>query len=106
MAVYYDTAAIYIDSANSIADRIQRIDTIIDALLTNALVAAGKDRIEEWSLNDGQTIIREKYRSSVDIQKAIMAFEQIKQVYVNRCNGRMTRLKDGKSINGSSYYGY
>ena len=103
MAVYYDTAAIYIDRPASLCDKIERIDTIIDALLTNALVSAGKANIEEYSLNDGQTVIREKYRSSVDIEKAIFAFEKVKQVYVNRLNGRMVRLVDGKSINGGSY---
>lgn len=105
MAIYYDSAAIYVDSATSLCDKIDRIDTVIDALLTNALIAAEKDNIEEYSLNDGQTIIRTKYRGAESVQKSIIGFMKIKQIYVNRLNGRVTRLVDGKSINGSGYYG-
>lgn len=103
MAVYYDSAAIYIDSATDLCDKIAKIDQVIDALLTNALVAAANDNIEEYSLNDGQTIIRTTYKGADAVQKSIHAFESIKQTYVNRLNGRGVRLVDSKSFTGRRY---
>ena len=103
MAVYYDSAALYIEGSTSLCDKIGRIDTIIDALLTNALVAAEKDNIEEYSLNDGQTIIKTTYRGTESVMKSIKAFETLKQVYVNRLDGRVSRLVDSKSIGGTGY---
>jgi basic membrane lipoprotein Med (substrate-binding protein (PBP1-ABC) superfamily) len=100
MAIYFDSAAIYIDSATSLCDKIERIDLVIDALLTNALKAAANENITEYSLNDGQTVIKTVYRGSASVEASIAAFERIKQMYVNRLNGRVFRLVDSKSISG------
>lgn len=94
----FDSAYIYIESATSLCDKITRIDAVIDALLTNALKAATTDNIEEYSLNDGQTIIKTRYRNSASVMRSIKEMETIKQVYVNRLNGRMIRLVDSKNF--------
>ena len=98
-SVYYDSAAIYVDSATKICDKIVKIDLILDALLTNAMIAAGDDNIREYSLNDGQTIIRTEYSGTDSVMKSYQSWEKIKQIYVNRLDGRMVRLVDGKSVN-------
>ena len=100
---YFDSAAIYIDSATSLCDKITRIDAVIDGLLTNALKAAATDNIEEYSLNDGQTIIKTIYRNAESVMKSIKAFEALKQLYVNRLNGRVVRLVDSKNFTGRNY---
>jgi hypothetical protein len=94
----YDSAAIYIDSADTLKDKITRIDAVIDALLTVALKAAANENITEYSLNDGQTQIKTAYRGSDSVMKSIQAFESIKQMYVNRLNGRHIRLMDSKNF--------
>lgn len=100
MAIF-DSAAIYIDSAKTLREKIVRIDAIITALETSALKAAETGNISEYSLDDGQTKIKTAYRSPVDVQNSIDAFEKIKQRYVNQLNGRVMRLVDSKSfING------
>lgn len=96
--VYYDSAAVYIDSATSLCDKIARVDAIIDGLLTNALKAAENDNIQEYSLNDGQTVIKTVYRGASAVLESIHSFERIKQLYVNRLNGRMIRLVDVKNF--------
>ena len=103
--IYYDSAAIFVDSAQKICDKIANIDLILDALLTTAMVAAGNDNISECSLNDGQTIIRTEYNGTEAVMKSYRAWEQIRQTYINRLNGRMVRLVDGKSVNGVRYGG-
>lgn len=92
--IYYDSAAIYIDKATDLKDKIDRIDSIINGLQTAALAAASTGNISEYSLDDGQTKIRTVYRDSMQITAAIMSFERIKQTYINQLNGRVSVLRD------------
>lgn len=98
--VYYDSADKYIECASDLRSKIARIDTIISALETSALKAAATNNISEYSLNDGQTVIRTVYNSAQAVLDSIMAFERIKQMYVNRLNSRTFRLVDGKNFTG------
>jgi hypothetical protein len=96
--VIFDSAAIYIESATSLQDKITRIDAIIDGLLTSALKAASTGNVGEYSLNDGQTQIKTVYRSVTEVKNAIADFEALKQIYINRANGRRMRLVDSKNF--------
>lgn len=97
--VVYDSAGIYIQSKKTLEDKIAAIDAIIDALEVEALNMAGKDSIQEYSLNDGQTIIKTIYKGAVGIASAINAFEKIRIRYINRLNPPMQRLVDGRNMN-------
>jgi hypothetical protein len=96
--IEYDSAAIYIDGATTLGEKITRIDAIINALLTTAAEAAGSDNISEYWLDDGQTRIKTVYRGSSAVFRSIEAFERLKQIYVNRLNGRVFRLVDSKNF--------
>jgi hypothetical protein len=96
--VYYDSADVYIEKAADLLEKISRLDAIITALESTALKAAGTANIDEYMLNDGQTVIRTKYRDVQQVMAALMAFERLKQMYVNRLNGRAYRLVDGKNM--------
>lgn len=96
--VRFSSAAIFIDSATKLCDKIVKIDLIIDALLLVAATAAVTDHIEEYSLNDGQTIIRTEYRGTDAVVKSIKAFEMLRELYINKVNGRVFRLVDAKSF--------
>jgi hypothetical protein len=98
--VSYDSAQIYIQCGSTLLDKIARIDAIITALEDTALKAASTDNITEYQLNDGQTIIKTVYKGADSVMRSIMAFEKIKQMYVNRLNGRVIRLVDSKNFTG------
>lgn len=98
MAVVYDSAQKYIASAASNLEKITKIDEVIDALLATMLTAAESGHIEEYQLNDGQTTIRTKYKDVQAIEASIYALERMKQIYVNRINGRSFRLVDEKNM--------
>lgn len=99
----YESADLYIASCCGNEAKIAAIEAIQDALLTTALKAASKASISQYSLNDGQTIIQTTYRNSKEIQDSYMAFEAIKQMYINRCIGRVVRLVDSKSITNGRF---
>lgn len=98
--VIYDSAGIYIASRSSNLQKVIAIDAIISKLEEMALISAGTINIDEYSLDDGQTKIRTKYRSGADIATSIMDFMRIREIYVNRLNGRQIRLIDGRNFTG------
>ena len=97
MAIY-EKASDYLGEATTLQDRITRINNIIDALELKAVDATESQYIEEYSLNDGQTQIRTRYRGIKGITDAINAFETIRQRYINQLQGRGTRLVDGQNF--------
>lgn len=96
--VIYDSEAIYIETATTIAGKIIKLDAIILALETEALNRAANEGISEYSLDDGQTKIKTVYRSTKDILNSIQSFIKMKEYYYNKLNGRVYRLTDGKSL--------
>lgn len=99
--VIYDSAAIFVESCKTLADKIAAIEAIQDALLSQALKAASKGPISQYSLNDGQTIINATYRNAKEINDSYMAFETLKQMLINRLNGRSFRLVDKQNFIGN-----
>lgn len=93
--VWYDKSAIVQpESKTTEAARIGKINSIIDALLDAQLAFEADPNKKEYGLDDGQTKIRMQYRDLDALAAAILAYERIKQMYLNRLNGRMTRLVD------------
>lgn len=103
--VVFDSAALYVVNAVTIQDKITRVDKIIDALMTTALIAAAKDNVTEYMLDDGQTKIQTMYRSASEVLSSIKSFEAIKQMYINQLNGRVVRLVDEKNFRRYGYFG-
>lgn len=102
--VIYTSAAIYIESCSTIRDKIAAINRVISALQTVALTAAETGQFSEYDLDDGQSKIKTVYRSVEDIGRSIIAFERIKQGYINDLQGSHMRLTDqGNFIN--RFYG-
>lgn len=95
----FNSESDYISRAQGLRERLDRIDSIIDALLLQSVSAAANSDISEYQLDDGQTKIRTMYRDSAQVASAIAGYERLKQMYLNRLQGRVTRLMDGKNFN-------
>jgi hypothetical protein len=98
--VTYDSAEIYIESCTTVQAKIVALDAIIDALMLTAAKAAANDHITEYQLDDGQTKIRTMYNGAAAVFKSIHAYETLKQMYINKLNGRTIRLVDSKNLRG------
>lgn len=97
MAIYYNAGA-YIRSKSDMKAKIQACNDIIDALILLAADAASNNGVKEYMLDNGQTRIRQEYRSIDEIQASITGMERVKQMFVNRRNGRTQRIVPGSSI--------
>lgn len=79
-------------------EKIEKIDAIISALEDTALQSAANDNIDEYWLDDGQSKIKTSYKGTDQIFKSIIAFERMRQIYVNRLNGFVVRMVDSRSL--------
>lgn len=88
----------YIMSCSDVRAKITAIDAIIDALLITAATASTDDNINEYWLNDGQTQIKTIYKGAHAIERSIQSFERLKQMYVNRLQGRVMVAMDRQNF--------
>lgn len=100
--ITYNSELEYFETATSKEEEITKINQIIAGLTQAAINSAGKEYIEEYSLNDGQTQIRTRYRGTEAIAQSIKSWMAIKNIYVNQLNGRVKRLMDSQNLTGRS----
>ena len=96
MAIY-NNISLYLEDATCLKDKIVKLDAIITALEDSALKGAEAQDIDEYWLDDGQTKIKNVFRDPNQIFNAIINYEKMRQIYLNRLNGRGMRLIDFNS---------
>ena len=94
---HFENITIYLESATCLKDKIAKMDLIIAALEDAALKGAEGVDIDEYWLDDGQTKIKNIFRDPNQIFKAIISYERMRQMYLNRLQGRGMRLVDFNS---------
>lgn len=96
MADYYDDIFDCLESKTQIKDQIAIIDAVIASLIVSAAKRASKASMQEYQLNDGQTIIRATYTNLSDIPRAIREYQTLKQTLLQSANGvgRIFGLRD------------
>src|SRR5690606_12872530 len=95
MCCNYVTFRQYVESATTTIDKITKIDEIIDKLLLSNLDAldGSVPNVEELQMNDGQMVVRTRFRSSTELNNVIKGLEQTKKRYMNKLNGHVTVLR-------------
>ena len=66
--------------------------------------AAITSNMEEYRLDDGQTKVSVRYKDVAAISASITSLERTKQMYLNRQNGRMSRLIDSRNMPRMRWY--
>lgn len=84
--VYFDSCGLYVASQTSLLSKINACGAIIDKLLITMSTAAEKGLNEEVMLNDGQTIIKTKYRDINQIEAAINGMRRLQNIYIKEYN--------------------
>jgi len=89
----------YIESKESLLAEVETYCNIIAALQA-AIAAGGFDKInlDEYSLDTGQTKIMKSYRSPVQIADSLLSFNKLKQLSLNKLNGRVMSARDAKGL--------
>ncbi len=101
--VAFESDRAYLQSCTTVEDKIAACDAIIDALFTQMLALAQQESpIQEYMLNDGQTIIKAIYRDAKQITMSIDALTKIRNRYANQ-GRRVMHMIDGKNLIGPNY---
>ena len=100
MACIYESLGDYLTSSDDLKEQIQLIDDIIAAMRVSLLRGAAKADIQEYQLNDGQTIIRTNYRSLNEVQTAIFSLYRQRNLLIQQPNalGRIRVARDSDSF--------
>lgn len=102
MCCIFESPKIYLSSARTLQERIDRLELLIDAMILSTLnVVSGEDynpNVSEYQLNDGQMVVRTIYKTNNDVFSSIKQLEGIKQMYMNQLNGRVNSLRDIRSL--------
>lgn len=91
----FTTIPQYITSQTTLRGKILAYDTIIAGLEQTMLLAVSSGDIKQYELDDGMMKVRQEFRSLDDITNAMQGFEKIRQMYINRYNGRTITLRSG-----------
>lgn len=102
---YYVSVAAYIGTACDLNQKIARMEQVIEALEMQAINAAANSDLQSYSLEDGQVTIKTEYRSPQAIAQAIQAFETLKQTWLNRLVGRVSKGVDSQNMRYNLYNG-
>ena len=94
------TISQYLESKTTLQARIIAIDALIDSMILRVgeVVNGMNVSVEEYQMDDGQMKIRTRYRNVKDVEDGVASLEKMKQMYVNRLNGRVFNLRDSRSF--------
>ena len=98
MNIDYLSIPQYLDSKKTISDKIKAYDALISSMEAAILEGIGSGHLAEYEMDDGQMKVRGRYRSIAEMTRAIKALEAMRQMYINRYNGRVTVLRGGNII--------
>lgn len=105
MGTFFPSFRYYIEDVDDLCQRVTRIDQVIDALLTLATTSALEDDVRSYRLNDGQTIINVERQTVDQLMKSVRNLELVKNMYINRINGRGMRLTNHEDTRYLSFLG-
>lgn len=90
----------YIESKTTLRERIKAIDALIDAMILRMtdVVNGMNVSVEEYQMDDGQMKIRTRYRNVKDVEVGVASLEKMKQMFMNRLNGRVMNVRDLRSF--------
>jgi hypothetical protein len=91
----YLTISQYIECKSTLYDKIVAINNIILAMELKLAESVIQSGYVEMNIDDGQMKTKAVYRSMQDLAAGLQGLEVLKQRYVNRYNGRVTRLVGG-----------
>lgn len=100
MSCEFTSITTYLESQDSVKGKINAINALIDAMIISMAehaIGAGST-IGEYALDDGQVKVKTVYRSITEVSNGIETLEKMKQLYINRFNGRKIILRDERSF--------
>lgn len=96
MNLEYTTLDVYLESKSKSIGKIATYDLIIEGLEQTLLKSTASGHIVQYEMDDGQMKVRTAYRNVKELIASMEGLIRLRQYYINRANGRVTRLVGGK----------
>lgn len=95
MNVEFTTISSYFECKSKLIGKIATYDLLIENFELAMLEGAGSAQYLQTELDDGQMKLRVQYRNMKDMTDAMNNLIKLRQYYINKANGRTTRLVGG-----------
>lgn len=91
----YITISQYVEQKSKLVGKIATYDILIESMEGAIVTGIESGHLIQYEMDDGQMKVRAQYRDIGQMTEAISALEKIRQMYINRLNGRTIRLVGG-----------
>jgi len=95
MNAEYTTIPQFFECAEKLIGKIATYDLLIETFEQALLEGVGSGHYLQTELDDGQMKLRVQYRNVRDMTEAMNGLIRLRQYYINKANGRTTRLVGG-----------
>ena len=85
----------YFECKSKLIGKIATYDLLIESMEKTLMAGVESGHLLQWELDDGQMKVRSQYRNVNDMTEAMNNLIKLRQYYVNKANGRTTRLVGG-----------
>ena len=94
------TISIYLESKTTLLEKINAIEALIIKMISKIGETVDSDSlvIDSYWMDDGQMNVKTQYKSLEDIEHSIFTLERMKNLYVNKYNGRSFVLRDVRGL--------
>ena len=92
----YMTISQYVECKSKLIGKVATYDLLIESMEAAILEATVSGIYSEYEMDDAQMKVRSRFRSIGDLISALEGLRKIRQDYINRYNGRVTRLVGGR----------
>ena len=95
MNLEYTTIEHFFEDKSKVLGKIATYDILIEAFEKSMLDATVSGHLLQYEMDDSQTKVRVQYRNMTDMMNTMNNLIKLRQYYVNKSNGRVTRLVGG-----------
>lgn len=92
----YMTISQYVECKSKLIGKVATYDLLIEKMEATILDSTLSGVYNQMEVDDGQMKVRSNYRNIGDLISALEGLRKIRQDYINRYNGRVTRLVGGR----------
>lgn len=95
MNIEYMTIPQYVECKSKLIGKIATYDLLIENMEAALLEGIASGHLNQYEMDDGQMKVRAQYRSVDQMRAGINGLIGLREMYINRFNGRATTLRGG-----------
>ncbi len=85
----------YVECKSKLIGKIATYDLLIQNMENSMLTAITSGHLIQYEMDDGQMKVRAQYRNISDMTEAMNGLVKLRQMYINKANGRSMRSVGG-----------